>query len=101
MLRIVEDLMSLSRIEAERFLAPRESVDLGEVARLAIDQARPLSARQSCSIALQVEDGLQPVAGDFAQLLQVLDNLISNALRYGCTKADCSITVEVRSEAGR
>jgi two-component system phosphate regulon sensor histidine kinase PhoR len=101
MLQIVEDLMSLSRIEAERFLAPRESIDLAEVARLAADQARPLCTRQSCSIDLQIQDELPSIAGDFAQLLQVVDNLVSNALRHGCTKPGCSITVEVRSDAGR
>ena len=101
MLRIVEDLMSLSRIESERFVTPRESVDLAEVARLAVDQARPLCARQSCSIALHTEEDLPTIAGDFAQLLQVVDNLVSNALRYGCTRPDCTITVEVRSEVGR
>jgi two-component system phosphate regulon sensor histidine kinase PhoR len=101
MLRIVEDLMSLSRIEAERFITPREAVDLAEVARLAVDQARPVSARQSCSIDLQIEDNLPPVVGDFPQLLQVIDNLVSNALRYGCTGPECSITVEVNRDAGR
>jgi two-component system phosphate regulon sensor histidine kinase PhoR len=101
MLRIVEDLMSLSRIEAERFLAPREVVDLAEVARLAVDQARPLCARQSCSIDLQIEDALPSVTGDFAQLLQVVDNLVSNALRYGCTRPECAITVEVGRDSGR
>ena len=101
MLRIVEDLMSLSRIEAERFLAPRELIDLAEIARLAVDQVRPGRARQSCSIDLQIEPGLPPVVGDFPQLLQVVDNLVSNALRYGCTRADSSVTVEVRGDAGR
>ncbi len=101
MLQIVEDLMSLSRIEAERFLAPRESVDLAEVARLAVDQARPLCTRQSCSIDLKIEDELPSMVGDFAQLLQVVDNLVSNALRYGCTKSGCSISVEVRRDAGQ
>ena len=101
MLRIIEDLMSLSRIEAERFLAPREAVDLAEVARVAVDQARPVCARQSCSIDLQIEEGLPPATGDFAQLVQVVDNLVSNALRYGCTRPECAITVEVRRDSGR
>ena len=60
MLRIVEDLMSLSRIEAERFLAPREAVDLAEVARLAAEHAAPLVEAQACAIELAVEDGLPP-----------------------------------------
>jgi two-component system phosphate regulon sensor histidine kinase PhoR len=101
MLRIVEDLMSLSRIEAERFMAPRETVDLGEVARLALDQVQPLSKQRSCSISLHVDKDLPPVAGDFAQLLQAVDNLISNALRYGCVRPECAVAIEVRGEPTR
>ena len=84
MLRIVEDLMSLSRIEAERFMAPREAVDLAEVERLAAEHAAPLIREQACAIELAVEDGLPAVPGDFAQLLQTADNLVANAIRYGC-----------------
>lgn len=101
MLRIVEDLMSLSRIEAERFLVPRDAVDLGEVARLAVDNARPLFERQSCGVELRVEEGMPQVAGDFAQLLQSADNLLSNAIRYGCSRKDSRIIVEARRDDGR
>ena len=101
MLRIVEDLMSLSRIEAERFMAPREELDLGEVARLAADHAAPLIEEQSCSIELEIEEGLPPVAGDFAQLLQTADNLVANAIRYGCTAAGMSVTIEARRDGDR
>jgi len=101
MLRIVEDLMSLSRIEAERFLAPRDAVDLAEVARLAIDDARPLIELQACSVEQQFEDGLPAVAGDFGQLLQTADNLLANAVRYGCSRKDSRVIVEVRRDAGR
>src|SRR4029453_4183029 len=59
MLRIVEDLMSLSRIEAERFMPPRDELDLGEVARLAADHAAPLVEEQACSIELEIEDDLR------------------------------------------
>jgi two-component system phosphate regulon sensor histidine kinase PhoR len=101
MLRIVEDLMSLSRIEAERFLAPREAVDLGEVARLAADHAGPLVDAQACKIALEIDDSLPPVAGDFSQLLQTADNLVANAIRYGCTAKGMSVTIQVSRDGDR
>ena len=101
MLRIVEDLMSLSRIEADRFVAPREAVDLAEIARLAVDQVRPLCDSKACAIELRIVDDVPAVAGDFAQLLQTVDNLVSNALRYGCVKPDCAVTVEVRRDGRR
>jgi two-component system phosphate regulon sensor histidine kinase PhoR len=101
MLRIVEDLMSLSRIEAERFLAPRDAVDLAEVARLSADNARSLIERQSCAVELQLEGDLPPVLGDFAQLLQTADNLLANAVRYGCSRKDSRVIVEVRRDGDR
>ncbi len=101
MLRIVEDLMSLSRIEAERFRTPDEMVDLGEVARISGENAAPLVEQRGCAIAVSVEPDLPYVRGDFGQLLQLADNLIANALRYGCTAQDCSIEVEVCRDGPR
>lgn len=100
MLRIVEDLMSLSRIEADRFRPPDERVDLGEVARIAIENAAPLLERRKCRIEADVEP-VPPIAGDFGQLLQLADNLIGNAIRYGCSDKACFITVSVRSDGSR
>jgi two-component system, OmpR family, phosphate regulon sensor histidine kinase PhoR len=101
MLRIVEDLMSLSRIEAERFLAPRDAVNLAEIARLATDNARPLVEHHSCTVELELENELPPVLGDFAQLLQTADNLLANAVRYGCGREDARVIIEVRRDGDR
>lgn len=101
MVRIVEDLMSLSRIEAERFMLPRESVDLGEVARLAADNARVQLQPRQAKIELQVEEDLPPVAGDFGQLQQTVDNLVANAIRYGCTSNDMTVTIKVGRKGDR
>jgi two-component system phosphate regulon sensor histidine kinase PhoR len=101
MLRIVEDLMSLSRIEANRFNPPDERVDLAEVARLAIGHAAPLLEQRRCTIEPAIEDALPPVRGDFGQLLQLADNLLGNALRYGCTDRHCVVELAVRRDGAR
>jgi len=100
MLRIVEDLMSLSRIEADRFRPPDEQVDLAEVARIAIENAAPLLDRRHCRIDASI-DQTPPVAGDFGQLLQLADNLIGNAIRYGCTDKNNVVEVRVSSDGSR
>ena len=101
MLRIVQDLMSLSRIESERFVAPKDSVDLNEIVRLAADQAQPLCERQRCTIELKLDESLPRLTGDFGQLLQTAENLMTNAIRYGCTRAGCQVVVEVRRDGER
>jgi two-component system phosphate regulon sensor histidine kinase PhoR len=101
MLRIVEDLMSLSRIEADRFRSPEEHVDLAEVARIAIENAAPLLDRRNCRISAEIDQDLPPIAGDFGQLLQLADNLIGNAIRYGCNDKSCSVEVRVRADGSR
>ena len=101
MLRIVEDLMSLSRIEADRFRTPDDRVDLGEVARIAIDHAAPLAERRRCRIETDIAANLPVLPGDFGQLLQLAENLVGNALRYGCSAKSCAVAVAVRAEGGR
>lgn len=101
MLRIVEDLMSLSRIEADRFRTPDDRIDLGEVGRIAIDHAAPFADRRSCRIEAEIEDRLPALRGDFGQLLQLTENLIGNGLRYGCTAKSCTVLVAIRAEGTR
>ncbi len=99
MLRIVEDLMSLSRIEADRFVAPKEMVSPPLLAKLAADRAKPLAASRNCVVRLEVDEGIEEIPGDQPQLLQLLDNLIANAVRYGCNPSNADIRLAVRSAA--
>ncbi len=101
MLRIIEDLMGLSRIEADRFVAPRDTVDLCAIARIAAQQTQALADRKGCTVEVACVEETMLVVGDHAQLLQVADNLISNAVRYGCGPKAPQVRVEVRREAGR
>lgn len=100
MLRIIEDLMSLSRIEAGRFVTPGEHVAIGKIVASAVDNARRLPAARGCAIHLQVQDPLPDILGDHAQLMQLLDNLLSNAIRYGCDAGGCAVHVSANAEGG-
>ena len=83
MQRVVEDLISLSRIEAEKFTAPTEAIDLGPLIEQAASSAGRMADERGSSILREVESALPPIAADRSQILQLLDNLIANALRYG------------------
>jgi len=100
MLRIIEDLMGLSRIEAGRFVAPTEAIAIGEVARAAVDKARSLRGAEQCDVRLEIENGLPIIVGDHGQLMQLFDNLLSNAVRYGCLSEACRVLVTLGTEDG-
>ena len=91
MLRIIEDLMSLSRIEADRFVAPDDTVRLDEVISSTLANVGHLRSGGQCEFVVDIASDLPPVRGDRSQLVQVLDNLISNAVRYGCEGAHSKI----------
>ncbi|MEO7864663.1 MAG: ATP-binding protein, partial [Sphingomicrobium sp.] len=101
MLRIVEDLMSLSRIEADRFVAPEEMVDLREVALAVIVNASPLRGAKKCDVTLAAPKSLPKVLGDRAQLMQLLDNLVSNGVRYGCDKPGACVEMMLKASGSR
>ncbi len=96
MLRIIEDLMSLSRIEADRFVAPNDEIPTEGVIRTAVENLR--LSKTGCDVHVELQDDLTPIAGDFAQLVQMLDNLLNNAVRYGCAQPGCKIRVSAIAE---
>jgi len=98
MLRIIEDLMSLSRIEADRFVVPTDRVSIESIVRSAVETIRPIAQQCGCSVHVELQDNLPPVQGDLPQLVQVLDNLLSNAVRYGCAVPGCKIRVSATLE---
>ncbi|HET9336907.1 MAG TPA: ATP-binding protein [Sphingomicrobium sp.] len=97
MLRIVEDLMSLSRIEADRYRAPEDKVDMAEVVRIALEHAVSLAEGRGCQLEASIEPDAPPVLGDFGQLLQLTDNLIANAIRYGCSDKSCIARISLHA----
>ena len=83
MQRVVEDLISLSRIEAEKFTAPTDAVELEPLIDHTIDSAARIAAERRSPLVRDVPGRLPAIAADGSQVLQLLDNLLTNALRYG------------------
>jgi two-component system phosphate regulon sensor histidine kinase PhoR len=97
MSRLIDDLLSLSRIEIDKHVRPSAQLQLrGVVGEVAKTLAMRLEADQRRLVINEAID-LPPVIADRDQVLQVLHNLISNALKYGRTGT--TITVGVVSEA--
>ena len=79
--RLVRDLLSLSRVEAEERQRPSAKVDLAALAGSAIQTLRALGTASGVSFALTGVEGPMLVSGDADQLTQVLSNLIENAVK--------------------
>jgi len=100
MLRIIEDLMSLSRIQADRFIEPAQFVRIDEIIRTAIANAGRHPAADQCQIKAEIAGDLRPIRGDHGQILQVFDNLLSNAIRYGCDRSIRAIDITAMEQGG-
>jgi len=83
MQRVVEDLISLSRIEAEKFTTPTKAIGLELLIDQALEGERRTAEERGSVFIRNLAPHLPRIAGDAGQILQLLDNLLSNALRYG------------------
>lgn len=83
MARIVDDLLSLSRIELDEHNPPTGSVELLPLLRTVADSLELVAAERDMTIEIQGPEQLPHVAGDAGQLDQVFRNLVENAIKYG------------------
>jgi two-component system phosphate regulon sensor histidine kinase PhoR len=82
MARLIEDLMSLSRVEINEHVAPRDRIDLREVLVAVAETLAVRAEQRRMKIALDVPSDLPAVVGDMDQLTQVFHNLVDNAVKY-------------------
>ncbi len=83
MARLIDNLMSLSRVEMQAHLKPQDTVVIGELVRQACDALEPMAAEADIKVDVRsnVEDAA--VLGDRDELMQVFINLLHNAIKYG------------------
>jgi two-component system, OmpR family, phosphate regulon sensor histidine kinase PhoR len=82
MARLIEDLLSLSRIEQKQHLRPETVVDFAQTTRSVVDALTPMAEDLGVEIRLSAPQPVM-VAGDRDELLRVAENLIENAIKYG------------------
>lgn len=93
LLRLVDDLLFTARVDAGRFPLALADVDVAEVARAAVESARPAAERAGVTLALDVPGEPVPLRADAVRLAQVCDNLLSNAVKF--TPAGGTVTLRV------
>lgn len=83
MKRLIEDLLSLSRIELHEHTPPSDLVDLGDVVRDVLDGLELQMADKEMPLQLAAPEQAALVIGDSDEVAQVVLNLLSNAVKYG------------------
>lgn len=99
MLDLVDDLLTLSRVSDPDRSLPETDVDLGEVSREVVDMFRPRADNRRVTLTFELEDGVPPVRGSAGDLERVVQNLVSNAVKF--TPAGGSVAVSVSGQRDR
>lgn len=95
MARLIDDLLSLSRIEMKAHIAVKDQVDLTIVLNHVVDTLRPLATHLDIEIERHIDPGPVMVLGDRDELTQVFQNLLENACKYG--QSGKKVVVELKN----
>ena len=93
MARLIDDLLSLSRIELSAHVRPSDSVDLTSLLRQVVDGLESLASERGVAIAVDIPEHAVVVPGDRDELLRLFENLIENGLKYGASGAKVDVAL--------
>lgn len=97
MARLVDDLLSLGRVESHEHVRPDRPVDLGALLADVTELMAVQAGEKDMTIRLELLPDLAPVAGDPDELTQVFHNLIDNAIKYGRPGSEVVVSVSPAS----
>jgi two-component system phosphate regulon sensor histidine kinase PhoR len=100
MARLIDDLLSLSRVELSAHVRPDTLVDIVPIIRQVADGLEPLAGERQVAIEIDLPGTPVVIAGDREELLRLFENLIENALKYGASggKVIVSLTSAASAE---
>ncbi len=99
MRRLIDDLLSLSRIELDEHVPPSDRADLATVVREVADAMAGMARERSVALAIVAPGVPIDVVGERFQLAQVVQNLVDNAIKY--SPAGATIRIEVAASGDR
>ena len=85
MARLIDDLLSLSRVELSAHVRPDTLVDIVPIIRQVADGLEPLAGERQVKIEIDLPVTPVAIAGDREELLRLFENLVENALKYGAS----------------
>jgi two-component system phosphate regulon sensor histidine kinase PhoR len=99
--RLIDDLLSLSRIELTEHQPPAGQVDLADLCDSVVAGFEPRLAQRRMTLELSIEPGLPKLIADDDQLAQVVTNLVDNAVKYGREASVVRLGVTSAAPGGR
>jgi CheY-like chemotaxis protein len=96
--RLVNDLLDVSRIAAGKLEVLRVPIDLVEVVRIAFEECRATGEQKKVHLDLRCEAARLHVMGDEQRLVQVVSNLLGNAIKFTPAGGSVTLTLERRGE---
>ena len=102
MRRLIDDLLSLTRIEQNEHVPPSGAASLETVLREAVATLTPLARADNITLEISAAPNLPPAIGERDELIQIFQNLIHNAIKYGRQGGHVWVTLEAgTARAGR
>lgn len=98
MQQLINDLLSLSKIEMNAHAVPLDPVDMTAVVKKQLEHLRHNAHAKNMRIVTHIQENLPKVKGEPNELAQVAHNLIGNAIKYGYADSDVTVTLKVTSE---
>lgn len=95
MRRLIDDLLSLSRVEMNEHVIPDEKVDLAELVDEVTSSLQPVAKNRDISLSVDLPEGSAHIKGDRDQLYEVIENLVGNALKYSDKEGQVCVSVHV------
>ncbi len=93
MARLIDDLLSLSRVELAAHVRPETVIDLVPLLRQVIDGLEPLAKERGVVIEPALSDTPATIAGDREELLRLFENLVENGLKYGASGGRVTVSL--------
>lgn len=98
MIRLVEDMLDVSRLESKALKINKYLIRVDDIARKALDDLSRLAGLKEQSVSLTIERKLPEVEGDDRRIKQVFNNLLTNAIKYTPKKGKIDVIISDEPE---
>jgi two-component system, OmpR family, phosphate regulon sensor histidine kinase PhoR len=100
MSKLIDDLLSLSRIEMHQHIRPTGNIDLASLLREVREGLMTQAKAAQLEIVMSLPDGAAETVGDRSQLYEVFENLLDNAIKYGAEGKTVEVTLQPAIRTG-